>query len=66
MAFVLGSSAGQFLGDVSFDGLGSYTPALIGYAVGLIAAAFLINCLGPYAYLPQRRVERELAMKQAS
>jgi predicted MFS family arabinose efflux permease len=56
MAFVVGSSIGQFLGDVSFDGLGSYTPALIGYAAALVVATFLVNCLGPYSYLPQQRV----------
>ena len=33
MAFVVGSSVGQFLGDVGFDRLGSYTPALIGHTV---------------------------------
>jgi predicted MFS family arabinose efflux permease len=64
MAFVLGSSIGQFLGDVSFDGFGSYTPALIGYAVALIVGAFLINCLGPYVYLPQQRIGLELAGRQ--
>lgn len=50
MAFVFGSSIGQFLGDLSFDGLGSYSPALVGYAVALIAGAFLVNRLGPYVY----------------
>ena len=57
MTFVIGSSIGQFLGDVSFDRLGSYLPALIGYAIALIAAAFLVNRLGPYAYLRQRGVD---------
>jgi MFS family permease len=56
MTFVIGSSIGQFFGDVSFDRLGSYSPALIGYALALIAGAFLVNRLGPYVYLPQRRV----------
>jgi predicted MFS family arabinose efflux permease len=65
MAFVLGSSIGQFLGDLSFDGLGSYTPALVGYAVALIAGAFLVSCLGPYVYLPQQRIGLELAVRQA-
>jgi MFS family permease len=59
MAFVLGSSAGQFLGDVGFDRLGSYTPALIGYAGALLTAAVLVNRLGPYVYLPQRRMAPE-------
>jgi predicted MFS family arabinose efflux permease len=56
MTFVIGSSIGQFLGDVSFDGLGSYTPALVGYAAALVAATFLVNCLGPYVYMPQQRI----------
>jgi len=60
-AFVLGSSVGQFIGDVSFDRLGSYTPALIGFAAALVGAAFLINRLGPYVYLPQPWIGPKLA-----
>jgi predicted MFS family arabinose efflux permease len=65
MAFVLGSSIGQFLGDLSFDGLGSYSPALVGYVVALIAAALLVNRLGPYVYRPQPRIGLEIAVRQA-
>jgi predicted MFS family arabinose efflux permease len=65
MAFVLGSSIGQFLGDLSFDGLGSYSPALVGYVVALIAAALLVNRLGPYVFRPQPRIGLEIAMRQA-
>jgi len=65
MAFVLGSSIGQFIADVSFDRLGSYSPALIGYAVALMGAAFLVNRLGPYVYLPQRGIAPELAPRPA-
>jgi hypothetical protein len=54
MAFLLGSSAGGFSADVSFDRLGSYTPALIGFAAALVGAAFLVSRLGPYVYLPVR------------
>jgi hypothetical protein len=50
MAFVIGSSVGQFIADVSFDRLGSYTPALFGFAVALMAAVVLVNRLGPYVY----------------
>jgi predicted MFS family arabinose efflux permease len=56
MAFVLGSSIGQFIADLSFDRLGSYTPALAGFAVGLVAAIALVNRLGPYVHLPLRRI----------
>ena len=56
MAFVLGSSVGQFIADLSYDRLGSYTPALTGFAVCLMVAAFLVNRLGPYVYLPRRRI----------
>ena len=66
MAFVVGSSLGQFLGDVGFDRLGSYTPALIGYTVALLTAAVLVNRLGPYAYLPQRRISPELRPPRVS
>jgi predicted MFS family arabinose efflux permease len=50
MAFVTGSSVGQFIADVSFDRLGSYTPAPFGFAVALLAAVVLVNRLGPYVY----------------
>ena len=66
MAFVLGTSVGQFLGDVGFDRLGSYTPALIGYAVALLTAAVLVNRLGPYVYLPRRRIVPELMPRPVS
>jgi predicted MFS family arabinose efflux permease len=61
MAFVLGSGVGQFIADVSFDRLGSYTPALIGFAAALVGAAFLVNRLGPYVYLPQPLIGPKLA-----
>jgi predicted MFS family arabinose efflux permease len=65
MAFVLGSGIGQLLGDVSFDGIGSYTPALIGYAVALVGAAFLVNRLGPYVYLTHPLIGPERGVRQA-
>ena len=52
-AFVVGSSVGQFIADLSHDRLGSYTPALIGFAFALVAAALLVNRLGQYVHLPQ-------------
>ena len=61
MAFILGASVGGFGTDVSFDRLGSYTPALIGYAGALVGAAFLVNRLGPYVYQPQPLIGPELA-----
>jgi predicted MFS family arabinose efflux permease len=61
MAFILGASVGGFSADVSFDRLGSYTPALIGYAGALVGAAFLVCRLGPYVYLPQPLIGPELA-----
>jgi Major Facilitator Superfamily len=54
MAFVVGSSVGQFIADVSFDRLGSYAPALAGFAASLVAAVVLVNRLGPYAYQTHR------------
>ena len=65
-ALVVGSSAGQFLGDVGFDRLGSYTPALIGYTVALLTAAVLVNRLGPYAYLPRAGSSPELRPPRVS
>ena len=65
MAFVLGSSVGQFIADLSYDSLGSYTPALTGFAVCLMVAAFLVNCLGPYIYLPRRRIGSDPAPSAA-
>jgi len=64
-AFVVGSSVGQFIADLSYDRLGSYTPALLGFAAVLMAAALLVNRLGPYAYLPQRRIGPALAPRPA-
>jgi MFS family permease len=61
MAFVLGSSVGQFIADLSFECLGSYTPALTGFAVALISATVLVNRLGPYVYLAHRRIGTEFA-----
>ena len=58
-AFIVGSSVGQLAADLSFDRLGSYTPALAGFAVALVAAIVLVNCLGPYVYQPQRRIGTE-------
>jgi hypothetical protein len=60
MTFVLGSSIGQFIADVSFDRMGSYTPALIGFALALVSAALLVVRLGPYVYLPRRAIGPEL------
>jgi len=65
MAFVLGSSVGQFIADLSFDRLGSYTPALTGFAVALMAAVVLVNRLGPYVYLPRRRIGSDPAPSAA-
>jgi predicted MFS family arabinose efflux permease len=56
MAFVVGSGLGQFMADVSFDRLGSYTPALTGFAASLVAAVVMINRLGPYVYQARRPV----------
>jgi predicted MFS family arabinose efflux permease len=53
-AFILGSSAGQYAADASFDRLGSYVPAFAAFGVALVAAAVLVSRLGPYVYPPQR------------
>jgi predicted MFS family arabinose efflux permease len=58
MAFVVGSSVGQFIADVSFDHLGSYAPALAGFAASLMAAVVMVNRLGPYVYQMHRPVSR--------
>jgi predicted MFS family arabinose efflux permease len=64
-AFVLGSSVGGFAADLSYDHLGSYTPALTGFAAALMAAIVLVNCLGPYAYPSRRRFAPALTARQA-
>jgi hypothetical protein len=53
-AFILGSSAGQYAADASFDSLGSYAPAFATFGVALVAAAMLVSRLGPYVYPSQR------------
>ncbi len=50
MVFGIGSSLGRYLGGLVFDLVGSYTPALIGAAVALLAAVALVNRLGVYVY----------------
>jgi cyanate permease len=52
---LLDPSVGQpdLLG-ASFQSTGSYTPALVGCAVGLVLAAVLVLRLGPYRYAAAR------------
>jgi MFS family permease len=63
-AFVLGSSVGQFIADLSFDCFNSYTPALVGFAVALVMAIVLVNRLGPYVYPSPRQITPEIALRQ--
>ena len=65
MIFGLGSSFGRFLGGVVFDLTGSYTPALVGAGIALVAAVILVNFLGPYIYPVDREVEPSLAPQAA-
>jgi predicted MFS family arabinose efflux permease len=60
MIFGLGSSFGRFLAGLVYDLAGSYTPALIGAALALVAAVILVNRLGSYLYPVQRNVAPEL------
>jgi predicted MFS family arabinose efflux permease len=57
MIFGLGSSFGRFLGGFVYDLAGSYNPALIGAAGGLVVAVVLVNLLGPYTYPVRREIE---------
>jgi len=66
MIFGIGSSLGRIVGGFVFDTAGSYTPALIGAAVALIAAVMLINRLGSYAYPVHRDVAPRLAAEPAA
>jgi hypothetical protein len=45
---------------------GSYTPALVGAAVALIAAVIFVNLLGPYIYPVDREVGPSLAPQPAT
>ena len=56
MIFGLGSSLGRFLAGLIYDLAGSYTPALIGAALALLAAVILVNRLGAYLYPVQREM----------
>ena len=49
-AFLFGSGLGPWLMGVCFDAMGSYNPALAGFAILLIVASFLISRIGPYVY----------------
>jgi predicted MFS family arabinose efflux permease len=61
MIFGLGSSLGRFLAGLVYDLAGSYTPALIGAALALVAAVILVNRLGSYLYPVQRDIAPALA-----
>jgi MFS family permease len=65
MVFGIGSSLGRMLGGFTFDMAGSYTPALIGAAVALVAAVTLVNRLGAYAYPVRREALPALAAEPA-
>jgi MFS family permease len=65
MVFGIGSSLGRMLGGLVFDMAGSYTPALIGAAVVLVAAVTLVNRLGAYTYPVRRRTVPALAAEPA-
>jgi MFS family permease len=54
-AFLFGSGLGPWVMGVCFDMTRSYSPALAGFSVALVAASFFISRLGPYAY-PEFRV----------
>jgi predicted MFS family arabinose efflux permease len=66
MVFGIGSSLGRMIGGFVFDIAGSYTPALIGAAVVLVAAVALVNRLGAYAYPVCREVAPLLAPEPAA
>jgi predicted MFS family arabinose efflux permease len=66
MVFGIGSSLGRIIGGFVFDLAGSYTPALIGAAVALVAAVTLVNRLGAYAYPVRRDVAPRLAATPAA
>ncbi len=48
--FCFGAGLGPFLMGMSFARLGSYDPAILGFAVALLTASALILTLGPYRY----------------
>ena len=48
--FMLGSGLGPFIMGLAFTKTGSYVPALIGMAAGLLVAAALLLRLGPYNF----------------
>jgi predicted MFS family arabinose efflux permease len=66
MIFGLGSSLGRFLAGLIYDLAGSYTPALIGAALALVAAVILVNRLGAYLYPVQREMAPALVPVSAT
>lgn len=52
--FMLGNGVGPVVLGVSFQSTGSYTPALVACAVGLVLASVLVLRLGPYRYAVTR------------
>jgi MFS family permease len=66
MIFGLGSSFGRFLAGLIFDLAGSYNPALIGAALALVIAVFLVNRLGSYLYPVHREIAPDLVPAAAA
>jgi MFS family permease len=48
--FVIGSGIGPYVAGLSFDLHSSYRPALMGFAVCLLASSVLFAPLGPYRF----------------
>jgi predicted MFS family arabinose efflux permease len=57
-AYTLGSAIGPVLFGVSFDRLGTYTPALHVAAAGMLAGAALLQFMGPYRFPDRPRAVR--------
>ena len=52
--FMLGNGVGPVVLGASFQSTGSYTPALVACAAGLVLASVLVLRLGPYRYAATR------------
>lgn len=62
--FLLGTGAGPFIAGLSFDYLGSYFPALIGFATALLSLSALFLPMGPYPFAVAKTKPPEATLRQ--
>ncbi|HJU09575.1 MAG TPA: MFS transporter [Candidatus Binataceae bacterium] len=60
--FLMGAGVGPFIAGLSFDYLGTYVPALIGFATALLSLSALFLPMGPYPFAVAKTKLPEVAL----